>query len=145
MTDYTLDEERITEIVEGMFSHISWQEGSPPDLDSFAAAVRGDAVLVPAARPVVLTDIASFTGRMAALHAGGAIKTFDERAGRTQVWVFGNLAVAIGGFVLNADGSESRGANGFLLVRDGSGADWQIAAMAWDNETAEHRLSEGLV
>ncbi|MDT9598797.1 nuclear transport factor 2 family protein [Sphingosinicella rhizophila] len=140
--DRSADEARILEIVDTMFDAISWSEGSPPDFDRFSAAVMAEAVLVPAARPAATTDIASFVKRMSGLHADGAMKTFTEKATKTQIRIFGNIAVAIGGFEAIADGSPGRGANVFLLVRDAG--DWRIAAMAWDNESVDNPLPEDL-
>jgi hypothetical protein len=134
------DEARIVEIIENMFDAVSWVEGRPPDFDRFAAAVRDDATIVPAARPAVPTDIASFVKRMSGLHTNSTMKTFGERARKTVVKLFGNVAVAMGGFEAVADGARSRGVNAFLFIREG--ADWQIAAMAWDNETLATPLPE---
>ena len=132
------DEARIVEIIGSLFDAISWAEGRPPDFDRFSAAVRDDAIIVPAARPAAPTDIVSFVKRMSSLHTSGAMRTFDERARKTVVKVFGNVAVAIGGFETVADGSTGRGVNAFLFIREAS--DWRIAAMAWDNETPTTRL-----
>jgi hypothetical protein len=133
MADYAQDEARIREIVEQMFEAISWSDTKAPDFDAFASAVRKDAVLVPSARPVSPTDIDTFVGRMSGQHSSGGMKTFDERANKTIVKVFGNLAVAIGSYQAQIDGGPiGRGANGFLLIRNEG--DWQIAAMSWDSE-----------
>jgi hypothetical protein len=140
--DYANDKARIVELIEGMFAAVSWTEGHPPDLDRFSAAVRNDATIVPAARPAAPTNIGSFVKRMSGLHTNGTIKTFDEKARKTVVKLFGNVAVAIGGFEAVADGSRSRGANAFLFIREAG--DWQIAAMAWDNETPTAPLPEEL-
>jgi len=141
-TRYAPDKARILEIVEDMFAAVSWAPGKAPDFARFSASVRDDAVLVPASRPVATTSIAGFVERMTGLHAAGSMALFDERAGTTVVHVFGNLAVAIGAFDADADGSKSRGANGFLLVRNGH--DWEIAAMAWDNESDSAPMPEEL-
>jgi len=103
-------------------------------------AVRDDATIVPAARPAVPTDIASLVKRMSGLHTNSTMKTFGERARKTVVKLFGNVAVAMGGFEAVADGARSRGVNAFLFIREGD--DWQIAAMAWDNETPATPLPE---
>jgi len=144
MTDYTADESRIRQIVEKMFTAISWTETRPPDFDTFSQAVRKDAVLVPAARPASPTTIDTFVARMSGQHRSGAMKTFDERAHKTIVKVFGNLAVAIGSYEAQIDGGPiGRGANGFLLIRNDD--DWQIAAMAWDSEGEGKPLPAELV
>ena len=144
MTDYAKDEARIREIVEQMFEAISWSGAKAPDFPAFSSAVRKDAVLVPAARPASPTDIDSFVARMSGLYDNGSMKTFDERANKTIVKVFGNLAVAIGSYQAQFDGGPvGRGANGFLLVRNEG--DWQIAAMGWDSEDADKPLPAELV
>ncbi|ABQ66869.1 hypothetical protein Swit_0501 [Rhizorhabdus wittichii RW1] len=133
MADYAKDEARIREIVEQMFEAINWSADKAPDFTAFAAAVRKDALLAPSARPVSPTDIETFVGRMRGQYESGGMKTFDERANKTIVKVFGNLAVAIGSYRAQIDGGPiGRGANGFLLVRNDG--DWQIAAMGWDSE-----------
>jgi hypothetical protein len=131
--DYAADETRIVEIMDSMFEAISWNERSLPNFDLFMAAVRKDAVVVPASRPAAPTDIESFVNRMMGLHAKGVMKAFEEEGTKNCVKIFGNVAVAIGGFKAVVDGSTSRGANAFLFIREAG--DWQIAAMAWDNET----------
>ncbi len=144
MTDYQADQARIQDIIETMFSAVSWSPTSPPDFDSFRAAVRSDAVLAPAARPVATTDIESFVARMNGLYRDGAMKHFDERAHKTLVHVFGNIAVAIGSFEASVDqGDITRGVNVFMFVRNEG--EWQIAAMGWDNETEHAPLPAELV
>jgi hypothetical protein len=141
-TRYAADKARILELVENMFDAISWAPNKAPDFALFRAPVRDDAVLVPASRPPSPTSIADFVGRMTDLYAANGMALFDERPSTTVVHVVGNLAVAIGSFVANADGSESRGANGFLFVRNAD--DWEIAAMAWDNESDTSPMPEDL-
>lgn len=144
MADYARDEARIREIVEQMFEAISWSETKAPDFEAFAGSVRKDAVLVPSARPASPTDIDTFVGRMRGQYEGAGMKTFDERANKTVVKIFGNLAVAIGSYQARIDGGPvGRGANGFLFVRDGG--DWQIAAMGWDNEGEDKPLPAELL
>lgn len=144
MANYAKDEARIREIVEQMFAAISWSGEKAPDFGTFSGAVRKDAVLVPAARPVSPTDIDSFVGRMSGMYDNGSMKTFDERANKTIVKVFGNLAVAIGSYHAQFDGGPiGRGANGFLFVRNEG--DWQIAAMGWDSEDETKPLPADLV
>jgi hypothetical protein len=138
----TADERRILEIIQGMFDAISWTAEAGPDLDRFAAAVRKDAVVVPSARPASPTSIEAFAARMGSLHASRAMTNFVEEPTGTVIKVFGNIAVAIGGFTALADGATSRGANAFLFVRDDG--DWRIAGMAWDNEGPDKPLPEEL-
>lgn len=127
------DEQAIVAIIEDMFAAISWDADNPPDLARFVAAVLPEATVVPSARPLAPTDITAFSQRMAGLYAEGAMKTFDERPLGTVVQVFGNIAVALGGFEAVVDGgAPGRGANAFVFVKDAE--DWRIAAMAWDNE-----------
>ena len=136
------DEGQIVGIIAEMFEAISWSHDASPDLSAFKKSVLPDALLVPAARPAVTTGIEAFVSRMAALHAGGSLKSFKERADRTIVKIFGNVAVAIGSFSADVDGSKSRGANGFLLVKDDGR--WWIAGLAWDNERDDVLLPEEL-
>jgi ketosteroid isomerase-like protein len=144
VTNYTKDEDRIREIIGQMFEAVSWSETKAPDFTAFASAVRKDAVLVPSARPANPTDIKTFVDRMSGQHSSGAMKDFDEKAHKTKVTVFGNLAVAIGSYVARIDnGPLGRGANGFLFIRNDG--DWQIAAMSWDNESEEKPLPPELI
>lgn len=144
MSNYAKDEARIRQIIEDMFAAVSWSETAAPDFEGFAKAVRKDAVLVPSARPANPTDIETFVGRMSGQYTTGAMKTFEERAHKTVVKVFGNLAVAIGSYEARIDGGPlGRGANGFLFVRNEG--DWQIAAMGWDNEGEDKPLPPELV
>jgi hypothetical protein len=139
VVDYAADEKRILEIIDSMYESISWNDRVLPDFDRFTAAVRNDAVVVPASRPAAPTDIRSFVNRMSGLHAGRAMKSFEEEAHRNTVKVFGNIAVAMGSFKALVDGSANRGVNAWLFIREAG--DWQIAAMAWDNETASTPLT----
>ena len=135
MTDKThsQDESEIAAIVARMFDAISWSPGQAPDFGRFAEAILPEASLVPSARPAKPTDIVSFIDRMCQLHADGAMATFSERPLKTAVQVFGNIAVAIGGYEMRVDGGPpSRGANAFLFVRTEAG--WKIAGLAWDTE-----------
>jgi hypothetical protein len=128
------DEEQIKEIVAQLFEAISWGDGNPPAFDSFAEPFLSTAAMVPSARPVVPTTISAFVERMAAQHASGGMANFDERPLGTHVRVFGNIAVALGGYEMRVNGGEaSRGANAFLFVRDEGR--WVIAGLAWENES----------
>lgn len=139
----TRDEQEILAIVDAMFDAIGWSGTKAPDLARFSAAVLPSATIVPSARPAATTDIAAFAARMGDMHARKAMATFEERPLGTIVHVFGNIAVAIGGFEASVDGgAPARGANGFLFVRD-EGA-WRIAGMAWDNEGETVRLPAAL-
>jgi hypothetical protein len=127
------DERAILGIVEQLFEAISWDETAAPDLSRFTAPVLPEAAIIPSARPLAPTTIAAFAERMGGLHAAGAMKVFAERPLSSTVLVFGNIAVALGGYEARIDGGEpTRGANGFLFVREGES--WRIAAMAWDSE-----------
>jgi Domain of unknown function (DUF4440) len=139
VVDYAADEKRILEVIDSMYLSISWNDRVLPDFDRFTAAVRNDAVVVPASRPAAPTDIKSFVNRMSGLHVGKTMKSFEEAAHRNTVKVFGNIAVAMGSFTALVDGSANRGVNAWLFIRDAG--DWQIAAMAWDNETASTPLT----
>jgi hypothetical protein len=88
------------------------------------------------------TTISAVIDRMGALHGSGDMKTFQEAAETTVVKVFGNVAVAIGSFKtsMDMDGKPNRGVSGFLFVRDHAG--WQVAAMAWDNESPERQIPD---
>ncbi|PWG03497.1 DUF4440 domain-containing protein [Sphingosinicella humi] len=135
MTDSThsQDESEIIAIVARMFDAISWNPDQGPDLDGFAQPVLPEAILVPSARPAAPTDIVSFTDRMRRLHAESAMATFSEKPLTTVVHLFGNIAVAIGGYEMQVDGdAPARGANAFLFVRTETG--WKVAGLAWDSE-----------
>lgn len=142
--DYNEDKARIRAIIEEMFDAVSWSTTSSPDFAAFTKAVNENAVLVPAARPARFTNIGAFVAGMSEHHVSGAMTTFDERANKTVVNVFGDVAVAIGSFEARIDGGPvGRGANTFLLIRTES--DWQIVAMAWDNESENKPLPADLI
>jgi hypothetical protein len=123
----------IAAIVQRMFDAISWSPEQAPDFPAFRASVRDDAVLIPSARPAKTTDMTNFLIGMKTQRDNGNLVDFEETALGTHVRVFGNIAVAIGGYESMANkGKPGRGANVFLLVRGDKG--WEIAAMAWDNE-----------
>jgi len=120
----------ITALVEKMLGDISWTPEKAPDFDGFARPIHPAATLVPAARPIAPTDIATFLPRMRDQHSGGAMRFFEESPLGTIVHVFGNIAVALGGYQMVVDRGEPRfGVNAFLLVHDG---EWRITGMAWD-------------
>jgi hypothetical protein len=137
------DARAIEAIITQLFNAISWDPVTPPDLAAFAAPVLPDAALVPSARPPAVTSIKTFSAMMAGQHAAGAMQTFQERPLATRIFVFGNIAVALGGFEMRIDGgAPGLGANAFLLIRDA--ADWKIAAMAWDSARPGQPLPESL-
>lgn len=143
MTDLADDVASITEIVADMFDAISWSPDNQPDFERFAKAVHECAVLVPSARPIVPSSIADFVDRMRSQHSAGSMETFDERPLKTSVLLFGNMAVALGGYEMRVNGgAPSRGANAFLLAREDG--HWRIVSMAWDSERDGVRLSEHL-
>lgn len=141
-TSTSADEAEIREIINSMFDAISWTKDRAPNFDTFGAAVHEAAIVLPAARPATPTSISAFTERMKGLHAGGAMASFEEVATGTIVKVYGNVAVAIGGFSALIDGAGSRGVNGFLFARDQG--KWQIVGMAWDNEHPDSPIPEDL-
>jgi hypothetical protein len=136
------DEAKIRVIVSEMFSAISWAKDQAPDFDTFSAAVHSDAVVLPATRPASPTSIGAFVERMKSLHSSGSLVSFDEAATGMIVHVYGNIAVAIGGYVTVADGTHSKGVNGFLFARDEG--EWRIIGMTWDNEKADWPIPDEL-
>lgn len=137
------DARAIEAIIASLFDAISWDPATPPDLAAFAAPVLPDAALVPSARPPAITSIQAFSAMMAGQHQSGGMKVFAERPLTTRTLLFGNIAVALGGFEMRIDGgAPGHGANAFLFVRDGDS--WKIAGMAWDNAREGQPLPESL-
>jgi hypothetical protein len=143
MSDGSQDAREIKAIIKRMFEAISWSPDKAPDLAAFRASVRDDAVLVPSARPANTTDISNFLIGMKTQRDNGNLVDFEETALGTHVRVFGNIAVAIGGYESTINkGKPGRGANVFMLVRGDRG--WEIAAMAWDSEKDDVMLAPDL-
>lgn len=136
------DIQKIEDLIERLFHAISWSICSPPDWETFALCCIPEAKLFPAARPVVPTDLQPFMEMMKAQY-GGDLKDFDETVTGHHVRVFGNIAIAFSGYKQRINGGDqTRGVNGFLLLR--ANDNWKIAAMCWDGEKDTAQVPEGL-
>jgi hypothetical protein len=140
---YKKDEQILRQKVDELYAALGWQEGTAPDWARFRRDFREDAVLVPSARPAVPTTIDAFIKRMEGLRTNGTLKSMHETPLGYTFSIFGNTALVHSSYVTVINGgAPERGANAFLWIKNEG--EWQIAAMGWDNETAEVPLPAAL-
>ena len=134
------DIDAIRALIARQFESLCWQQGQPAAWDKFAGDFLAGAPLYPAARPAKALSVSAFLERMQAL-SNGALRSFHERVVGTEVHVFGKVAVAIAACETLENGSErNHSVEMLLLVKDG--ADWKIAAQAWDKVTPDNPLPQ---
>ncbi|MFY0615337.1 MAG: hypothetical protein JXQ99_27660 [Hyphomicrobiaceae bacterium] len=137
------DIEEIRAIVQRQFDSLSWSKVKQPGWQAFANDFVAGAPLYSAARPVRGQTVDAFVDRMRTL-SESTLTSLDEQLLGLNVQVFGNVAVAMATCQLNENESEtSRNVEAILLVR--SDGRWQIAAQAWDTETAEKPVPAALL
>src|SRR5579871_628597 len=137
------DERAIEAIIQRQFGSLNWSATERARWSDFTADFFPDAVLYPAARPPAKRTPEEFIERMKGL-ADSTLRTFAERKLGHRIQVFGNIAVAVAGCAITANGSrESRSVEMMLLVKD-DGA-WRIVAQAWEAERREQALPRGLL
>lgn len=137
------DIEEIRAIVQRQFDSLSWNKTKQPGWQAFANDFVTGAPLYSAARPVRGQTVDAFVERMRTL-SQNTLTSLDEQLLGLNVQVFGNVAVAMGTCQLNENESEtSRNVEAILLVR--SDGRWQIAAQAWDTETADKPVPAALL
>jgi hypothetical protein len=123
----------IRDLVDRQFASMSWSAGGRPDTAAFRNDFLPGAPLYSSARPVSVSSLDEFTGRMGEL-AQTTLTSFRERVIGTKVLVFGNVAVAAVACENTENGGEvNRNVEMMLLVK--SEGHWKIAAQAWDKET----------
>jgi hypothetical protein len=135
------DKEKIRELIDRMFTSISWTDDKAPDWDAFSSTFCAGGKMVPSARPVVVKGVDAFTAEMEQQRKSGQLTRLSEKALGYDIRVFANIAVAMYSFHadINAD-SQSRGVNAFLLVKEAG--EWSVVATAWDNEDSENPLPQ---
>src|ERR687893_540404 len=92
--DRSEDERAIGAIVARQFASLDWTPGTSADWDAFSADFLPDASLYLAARPVQRQSIAGLVERMKGL-AGSKLRSFREAVLGTEIFAFGNVAVAV--------------------------------------------------
>ncbi|MDA5192929.1 nuclear transport factor 2 family protein [Govanella unica] len=144
MTDhYAADIKAIEALIDTMFRSITWSPQAAPDWDGFAAPCLDEALLIPASRPAKPTTVQPFVAMMQKQRDDGNLVDFEEHTIGHHVRVFGNTAIAMSSFATRINkGDERRGVNAFMLVKTEDR--WRIAAMCWDNESADHALPADL-
>jgi hypothetical protein len=137
------DVRAIEAIVARQFGSLNWAPGGWADWDTFKADFLAGASLYPAARPPTRQSVEAFVERMQSLSVT-RLRSFSEVPLGREIHVFGNVAVAVAAceFIEN-DAETARGVEMLLLVKDGDR--WQIAAQAWDVETASKRVPAHLL
>lgn len=141
--DHEADIRAIEDLIARQFRTLSWAPGQPGDWDGFAADFLPGAPLYAAARPAKAQTVDAFVERMKDL-AGTTLPSLHETPRGTHIRVFGNVAVAFGICELLENETETtRNVEALLLIKDAG--QWRIAAQAWDTESAEKPIPEGLV
>ena len=142
-TDYQDDVTAIGALLERMFEAISWNGDDVPDWQGFTAPIHEAAVLYPSSRPSKPTTADAFVTMMEGQRSGGGLTALEEKICGHRIAVFGNIAVALSGYVVQVNGGQpGQGVNGMLLLKeDGK---WRIGAMCWDNASPDHPLPDDL-
>ena len=139
MSDTSVDDRaQIRALIERQFGSLSWSKSRRADWDGFAADFLPDAPLYPGSRPVTRTSVPEFINRMRGL-SKTSLPELDERLLGDEIYVFGNVAVALAVCELDeGEGGMSRNVEAILLVKS-EGA-WRIAGQAWDTETEDQQI-----
>ena len=142
-TTYRADVLAIRALVARQFASLSWAPGKSAHWEAFAADFHPDAALYPAARPPKRQAVEAFVDRMEGLAATG-LRSFEETVLGTEVYVFGNVAVALAACEITENEAEvSRGVEALLLVKDEGR--WQIVSQAWDTASATKPIPARLI
>ena len=133
------DASAIRDVLASQFRALQWEPGRPADWVAFRSTFFPDTTFVPAARPAQRKTVDEFIARMQKLEADGKLKTFHETMLGTTIYVFGNVAVALGACEMLENGEEvTRDVGAFLFVKDAG--KWRIAGQAWDLETEDNPI-----
>ena len=151
MEDERDDIRAIEAVILRQFGSLGWTPHTSGDWNAFTADFLPGAVLYPAARPAKRQTPEEFVARMKGI-AATTLRSFREAALGRQIYVFGNVAVAVAACeTTENDAQVNRGVEMMLLVKN-EGA-WRIVAQAWDTEnatraepgrSASERLNRGL-
>jgi hypothetical protein len=137
------DVRAIERLIARQFGSLTWTPETSANWDAFAADFFPEASLYPAARPAQRQTVEAFVERMKGL-AGTKLRSFHETALRTEVRVFGNVAVALAACEMTEnDGQVSRGVEMLLLIKN-EGV-WRIVSQAWDTESPSEPIPGDLV
>ncbi len=137
------DVQAIEAVIARQFASLSWTPGTPADWNGFAADFTPEASLYPAARPAKRQTVEAFMERMKSLE-GTKLRSFEEAVLRTEIRVFGNVAVALAVCKMTENGSEvHRGVEMLLLIKNAGG--WQIVSQAWDIESPSQPIPRHLL
>ena len=129
------DVRAIEALIARQFASLAWAPGREGDWEGFARAFLPGALLIQSPRPIQPRTVAEFLARQQGL-AHGPVQAYGQRLLGTQVSVFGNVAVALAGGEMAANGATTaRNVATLLLVKDGG--EWKIAAQAWDRASPE--------
>ena len=124
------DEAAIRQLIATQFESIRWSPESNADWLTVHRGFAHGAQLWPARRPPAPQSAFDFTSRLRRLREEG-LDRFTETCVGCNVWVIGNMAVALAGCeMVEGDSTVTRDISGYLLVKHEE--DWRIAAQAWD-------------
>jgi hypothetical protein len=137
------DIEAIKAIITRQLASASWASGKSADWNAFAADFLPGATLYPAARPAKCQTVQAFIERMKGL-AESQLRSFNAVVLRTEIRVFGNVAVAAAVCEMTENDTQvNRTVEMSLLIRDRGS--WQIVSQAWDPESQSNPISVDLL
>lgn len=130
---HSLEQDRIEieDIISKQFKALCWTEDISPDFKSFTAAFIQSAHLFSSKRPAHPQSASEFARRMENLRDNHCLKNFSERGRGLQIFIVGNIAMAMAGCEMteNKD-TVTKDISMFLLVKENK--KWRIASQAWD-------------
>jgi len=137
------DQKAIEAIVARQFGSLNWTPDKPCEWNDFIADFLAGALLYPSARPAKSQTPDDFVLRMKGL-AESRLHSFKEDVLGHQIFVFGNVAVAVAGCQITENDKEvSRGVEMMLLIKQEGR--WRIVAQAWDMENDSKKLPSELI
>jgi hypothetical protein len=118
------DVQAIEAVIARQFASLSWMPGTPADWAGFAADFLPEASLYPAARPAKRQTVEAFIERMKGL-TGTKLRSFAEAVLGTEIYVFGNVAVALAACEMTENDVDVQRDVEMLLLIKNEGT-WQI-------------------
>jgi hypothetical protein len=140
---YRTDIDAIQALIARQFDSLCWAPGKQAAWEVFAADFHPDASLYPAARPARRQTVQAFALRMQGL-AATSLRSFEEAVLGCEVYVFGNIALALAACEMTENGGDTnRGVEALLLIKE-AGV-WRIVSQAWDRESEAKPIPAHLV
>jgi hypothetical protein len=144
-------EHDIQQLLDALYQSICFAKDEQPTFESLRELFLPQGILVNnnnSATPLVLS-VSAFIEAIQSAIATGGLEEFHEREIARKIEVFGNIAHVFSTYEARFDRTAqdpfSIGINTIQLVRVGESGhqQWRVAAMAWNDQTAEERIPAG--